>query len=250
MTEAAKLEALHYAILGAQPGASHAELRRAYIARVLRAKAEAEMKPVNLAYDYLSRLGHRPPSSGAARWTGNRAQQGWAAQASRTPPTKSEPHWSAGVVAAFGCYGAMRLAATIAAWSFPVVVAAAWAYTLIQGLRNKLVVFASIKDVVLSLLAGTVMFAGQLTGSICTSLIGLLLCVISAIWSIRRNGGIITGLTVCLFKVTFAPCWLALILAPWFLSASDNQQGASKIRPTIFCGLLAVLMWKLVNGRH
>ena len=49
MTDAAKLEAFYYVILGAQPGASRTELRRAYIAKVVQAKAEAEMKPVNEA---------------------------------------------------------------------------------------------------------------------------------------------------------------------------------------------------------
>jgi hypothetical protein len=169
---------------------------------------------------------------------------------SQTPPVESQLPWSAGVVAAFGCYGAVRIAAIIAAWSSPVVVVAVRAYTLIQGLRNKLVVYASIKDVVLSLLAGTVMLAAQLTGSICTSLVGLLLFVISAIWSIRRNRSILTGLMVCLFKVTFAPCWLTLMLTTWFFSRSDDRRGASEIRPAIFCGLLTVLMWKLVNGRR
>ena len=130
------------------------------------------------------------------------------------------------------------------------MVAAAWVYTLVQGLRNKLVVYASIKDVVLSLLAGTVMLAGQLTGSICTSLFGLLLCVISAIWSIRRNRSILTGLAVCLFKFTFAPCWLTLMLVPWFLYRSVNQQGATKVRSATFYGLMALLMFRLVNGRR
>ena len=70
------------------------------------------------------------------------------------------------------------------------------------------------------------------------------------IQSIPRNQSMLTGLVVCLFKVTFAPCWLTLMLASWFLPQSDNHRSASKIRPTIFCGLLTVLMWKLVYGRR
>jgi hypothetical protein len=153
------------------------------------------------------------------------------------------------LLATLACYLAIRLAAAVWLWSLPILVVAAWVFTLVQGFRNKLVVYANIWDVTLSLVAGTLILAGQLTGNIDTTLIGLPLCIASAIWSIRRNSSIFTGLTVCLFKVTFSPCWLGLVLAPWCLPPSGHR-GAARIRTTIFCGLVVLLMFRLVNGRR
>jgi len=55
-----------------------------------------------------------------------------------------KPRWSTSLMAIIACYGVIRIAAMLSAWSFPVVAAATWAYTLIEGLRNQLVVYANI----------------------------------------------------------------------------------------------------------
>jgi len=93
---------------------------------------------------------------------------------------------------------------------------------------------------------GTVVLTGQLSGNIYAMLIGLLLCLICAAWSVRRNGSFLTGIAVCLFKITFSPCWVALMAAPWFLS--DDQRNATKFRLVVFRAFMMLLMFKLVNG--
>ena len=314
MTESDRLEATYYAILGAQPGASRDELRRAYIAKVktahpdlfrfntaLRAKAEERMKQINEAYAYLKRLGDQPAYEQTEaeddettgedppedeqddeeddstdfeyededeftsddwddfnRWAQYRvhhaSEEGQTTESPtpesepgyKPPDVTTEPRWAAMVAGISGCYGAIRIAAALSFWSFPVVLAAAWTFTLIQGLRNKLVVFVNFQDVTLSLLAGILILAGQLTGNIYTTLVGLLLCLISAVWSIQRNQSILTGMAVCLFKITFSPCWVVLMAAPWFLS--DDRQSASKFRLVAFRGFMMRMMFKLVNG--
>jgi hypothetical protein len=279
MTDSARLEAFCYATLGARPGASRKELRRAYIASVNgvnpdlfqsssadRAKAESRMRHINESYEYLSRLGARPPlietetepdelAKDFARWSEDPEDRKIAPpveneirrERPRIPP---EPRWPSAVSATFGCYGVIRIVILLSPWSLPVVLVAAWTYTLIQGLRKKLVVYANLKDVALSLITGIVLLAGHLTGNIYTTLTGLLLCAISAIWSIRRNRSILIGLAACLFKITFSLCWVALIMAPWFIARSDKQLGATKTRSAIFCGYMVFLISKLVNRRQ
>jgi hypothetical protein len=316
MTESDRLEATYCAILGAQPGASRDELRRAYIARVktahpdlfrfntaLRAKAEEQMKQINEAYAYLKRLddqrsseepeaeddetvGEDPPEDEQDdeeddstdfehededeftsddwddfdRWAHYREHH--ASERDQTthdtegpredrepryehPVVSAVPRWPAMVAAISGCYAAIRVAAALSVRSFPVILAVVWTFTLIQGLRNRLVVYANIKDVVLSVITGVVMIVGHLTGNIYTALVGFLLCLISAIWSIRRNRSIPTGLAVCVFKITFSPCWVALMAAPWFLS--DDQRSPTNLRLVAFRAFMMRLMFELVN---
>jgi hypothetical protein len=152
MTDTARLEALYCAVFDVQPGASREELRPACIFKVrmahpdrfqwspaLREIAEAWMKQINEAYGYPKRLGDRRPPrdecENAARSSGNREERSQErvreAPAVGTPPTKSKPHWPASLMVILTCHGAIRIAALLSAWSFPVVVATAWAYTLI-----------------------------------------------------------------------------------------------------------------------
>jgi len=124
-----------------------------------------------------------------------------------------------------------------------------WLFCLVQGFRNRIVLYFDFRDVFFSVLGPLLFVAFWLTwtknGDVVIPLVliacGALCTIYSIVTSVHHNQSVAIGVAVAVFKLSISVLWLCLIFGQL---KRRQKQTAGRI---VFV-LLAILMARLING--